>query len=719
MSEAGKHSIQDLNQLFSDGETADQEIFAEQRSNVQLVSGEHYSKKGNRFYNRLRDTKDLSNEQKIRLTKNHIRKITKTYVNSITSYAPGVTAMPKDKASMQHQKTAELVNSVWADAKARHDLNSKINQWASDFVNIGEWAVKVFFDPSKGKFLGMEAQMNEEGQVEMDDMGNPVPSEIAKFTGDVIIERMFGFNIIRPQGLKDMSQTPWLCHRKMAAVEEVKDLIRGAETLTDEEKDKLLRKVNETPDQTYIILDGNTGQYKQTKNQTMLKEWFFKPCPQYPMGYFYICTNDDIIFQGDLPFGVWPIVFKGFDEIQTSPRYRSIVKQLRPNQIEINRASSKMAEHQITLGDDKIMIQNGTKLAPGQTFPGVRSYTYSGIAPIVMEGRTGVQYLEYINSQIVEMYQIAMVEEQKEEKQAQYDVYSQLFRSLKDKKRFSLYTDTFESGLKEIFTIYIKLCQHYYGTQHLIPAIGKSEYINIDEFKNVEDICYNITAESQTDDAETKLGKQLMLQNIMQYVGPQLAKDDIGKIIRMMPYAQDEAIVEDLTMDFDFATNYMLALDRGKQPVQNPNINHAYLIKKLINRISKPDYEFLNPQIKDMYQQAIAMHQQMKTEDEVKIKQAQSEFIPTGGYLVACDFYVPDPNNPEKLPKRVRLPSEAMDWLIKQLGTQGSDQQTLQNLDQHSQATMSDMLLNKLRMAGGNQAPQQIGHTSPGGFNGY
>lgn len=731
MSEA-RHNISELNQLFLDGESADKELFAEQRSNIQLVAGEHYTKKGTKFWNRLNDQRDISQDQKIRLTKNHIRKIFQAYKNSITSYAPGVKASAKDKTSMQHQKSAELVNAVWQDGKEKHDFNSKINQWASDYIGIGEVGVKIFFDPNAGKFLGTEAAVDENGQVQLDEQGQPVSSGNPKFNGDVVIERLFGFNIIRPNGCKDMKKAEWLCHRKMVETKDVKSLIDSSNVLSDDEKEKVKQKVVDSPDQTYTILDGNTGRYRVVKGQTMLKEWFFRPCPQYPMGYFYLCVESDIIFEGELPFGIYPIVFEGFDEIQTSPRYRSIIKQLRPYQIEINRCASKMAEHQITLGDDKVLVQNGTKLVPGIALPGVRSFQFSGMAPIVMEGRSGEQYLNYMNSQISEMYQVAMIDEVKEEKGGQFDVYSMLFRSLKDKKKFSTYTDGFESFLKNVFKTYIYLCQKYYNEQHLIPAIGKSEYINIAEFKNVDDLCYNIILEAQSDDSESKLGRQLMLQHLIQYVGPQLAKDDLGKIIRLMPYANDEEILEDLTQDYDSAVNYMLALDRGQVPQPNEYDNHEYLIKKLVSRKRQPDFLMLNPQIQQNYEQAIQMHMNLKTDQEMKIKQAQSEFIPTGGFLVACDFYIPDPGNPQKLPKRVRIPSESIDWLLKQLQTQGSDQQTLEQIgNKGALSEMSQMILQKMGNQGTGGAPmqpqmpshpmipQQNGPTSPGGTHGY
>lgn len=718
MSEA-RHNIQDLNQLYSEGETQDQELFAEQRSNIQLIAGEHYAKKGNKFWNRLRDNKDLTNDQKIRLTKNHIRKIVHIYVNSITSYAPGVCSSPKDKSSMQHQKAAELINAVWQDGKNRHNFNAKINEWARDYVGIGEVGVKIFFDPSAGRFIGKEAVLDENGQVQLDETGNPIPSGVAKFTGDVIIERVFAFNIIRKQGVKSLQESPWLCHRKMVDVKELRHMVDASSSMDDEEKDKLKQKIQDGPDQTYVILDSGSGQYRNVKGQTMLKEWFFRPCPEYPNGYFYITTSDNIIFEGELPFGVFPIIMEGFDEIQTSPRSRSIVKQLRPNQVEINRCASTIAEMQITLGWDKVLVQNGAKVTPGASFPGVRTFQYSGAQPVIMEGRTGNQYLEYMNAQIDEIYKIALVDEQREEKNQSFDVYSMLARSIKDKKKFSLYTDGFENFLKNVFKTYITLCQKYYGPQHLIPAVGKSEYINIEELKNVDDLCYTVIIESQSDDSETKLGRQLMLNHIIQYVGPQLAKDDLGKIIRQMPYANDEEILEDLTMDYDVSKNYLLALDRGEIPQPNIYDNHEYLIRKLVSRTRKPDFSYLNPMIQQNYHQAISFHEELKTQQAMLLKQAQSEFIPTGGFLVACDFYVPDPKNPEKLPKRVRLPSEALDWLIKQLDSQGSSQQTLTNQTQGALADMSGMLLEKL----GNQngaLPSVVGpinaQTSAGGM---
>ena len=153
---AGGKSVEDLNSLFTKSENCDKELFAEMRSNILLVSGEHYSKKNNRFWNRLRDSRMLNVEKKLRLTKNHLHRITKVYQNNITKYCPGVKITPQIDSDRQAQKAAEMNQSVWNFIKKQNNHQRQINHYAKDFIDIGEWAVKVYYDPNKGYLKGYE-----------------------------------------------------------------------------------------------------------------------------------------------------------------------------------------------------------------------------------------------------------------------------------------------------------------------------------------------------------------------------------------------------------------------------------------------------------------------------------------------------------------------------------------------------------------------------------
>jgi hypothetical protein len=245
----------------------------------------------------------------------------------------------------------------------------------------------------------------------------------------------------------------------------------------------------------------------------------------------------------------------------------------------------------------------------------------------------------------------------------------------------------------------------------LISAVGRREFIDIAEFKNSDDIGYQIEIEPQTDDIETKMGKQLALNHVIQYAGQQLGPDAIGKIIRTMPYTNQEEATSDLTLDYDNATSDILALDRGEPRPANKHDNHKYVISRLINRMKQGDFKFLPEDIQGMYEQKLQEHEQKEAEQQQAIQAAQAGFIPTSGYLVVCDLYVPDPNDAgNKTGRRARLPYDSLKWLLEKLQQQGSSQEDFNQMEQSAMSDISQMITDKgLAPLGGQLGAQQQG----------
>lgn len=648
--EAPKMNISELEKLYVDADEADKELFSEQRSNILLISGDHYNKLRSNYFKRLRDSSSISQEQKIRLTKNHIQKIVEVYVNNIVATAPGVGFEPAQATELRDQKDAELNHAVWDYAKEKHGLEEQVQSWAEDFVGVGEVATKLFYDP---------------------------------LTDDIEFEEIFGFNLLIDPAATSPAKARHMIIRKMVDVKKLKKMF------PDEEVAKYIQA---SADQTYVIFDRGRGAYQKTKDQCMVREYYFRPCPEYPNGYWFYTVKDKILTEGELPAGKFPIVFKPFKRLQTKSRGQSIVKVLRPFQMEINRAASKIAEHQITLGDDKLLIQHGTKVSAGASLPGVRTVNFTGMEPKVMNGRDGSQYSQYMISQITEMYNAASVEEKSEDSPTNLDPYALLFRSASQKKKFQLYIKRFEQFLIEVCKLYLELARYHFSDDKVIQMIGANERVNIAEFKNSDPLCYKIKVVAQADDVETKLGKQLVLNHALQYIGAKLDKEDIGKLLREMPYSNLEESFTDLTLDYDAATNDILALDRGEEPPVHENDPHPYMIRRLTNRMRQADFQFLDERIKYNYTMRLQAHEQYIAEQAKQIQAAQSGFCPTGGYLVACDFYVQtDPKDPSKT-RRVRLPSESLQWLIDKLETQGASLNQLENVNQANLAQISQMI---------------------------
>lgn len=687
-----KHSLTELEELFQEAESIDQSIFSEMRSNVQLIAGDHYSKgTSSKFHNRLRDPRQAVSQQKLRITKNYVRKIHKIYLNHILGTGPNVGFEPHNNNELKDTKAAQLHEAVWRDAEDKQRLKKKIKKWAEDYVGIGECAVKQFYVPDAGALIGHEPLLDKQGQEVMGEDGFPIPDEDKPIhVGEIQFEQIHGFNLLRSPDAKEMEESPYLIERKMVNVKNLK--------LTFPDK---ADKIKPSNDDTFMIMDANSGAVRRTgREETMVKEFYFRPSPQYPEGYFYIHTKELILASGPLPGGIFPIVFAAFDEIPTSPRGRSFVKQARAPQAEINRTSSKIAEHQITLGDDKILIQNGTKVTAGATLPGVRSVNYTGIAPVILPGRTGEQYLPYLQSQIQEIKDITNTERLDVNKIAKMDAHALLFQAASDKKEFSLPIATFEQFLVDIVTTHLRLAKAHLEDFAVIKAVGSPEQINIQEFRDAPSIHFSIKIVPQADDLVSKMGKQLALNHILQFSAGQMDKQDIGRIIRAMPFVNEESVTEDLTIDYDSATNAILALDRGQLPRIFKFDNHLSMIARLSGRMRKADFDTLSPQIQNAYEQAIQVHEQMESEN-VKAAQALKDgFIPTTGPLVGIDFFVRDPKNPEKT-RRARIPFSAVQWLIEKIESQG---QKLEDLEQLEPAVLADMARNVIQVNQGQNA---------------
>lgn len=659
-----KHDLSKLNEMYKESERCDDEVFSEQRSNILLVSGNHFNRKVSMYWNRIRENRSLSNEQKLRLTKNHIYKISKIRKNLILTHCPGVRILPANESELQDQKSAELNQAVWEFGKRQQNMRLKTQQFVSDYFDIGEVCCKVWWNPNAGPFKGYNQAIDPNTQEpQMDEMGQPAPDKSSPvFEGSLEIERFFATNLLRDPNVKMMSESPYLTIRKMVKLDSLREMIP--------EEDERQKFLVEHKDETYLIFDENKQGYKREKGITTLRETYFRPCMQYPMGYYYMFLETGILWEGELPFGIFPIEYEGHDEVPTQARHRSPIKQLRPYQVELNRQASSQAEQQVTMGQDKLIIQAGAKLTPGEMLPGVRAYHLTGRDPTILAGRTGEQWIAPISATINEMYQVAMIDEESAEKaDISGDAWTSLFRSMRQKKKFSMDAEKFEGYLTRVANLYLDLARNYFPDDMLIPAIGKSEVINISEFRATEKLSYRIKAEPMGDDIETVMGKMLSINHILQYNSNQLEREDIGKLIRLMPFANDEKSFDDFTLDFDRATNTILALDRGEAPTPLQTDKGPYMIKRLSNRTAMADFKFMDPQIQSNYTNMITLYEQLEAEKARQLKAMEADFIPTDGPMIKVAWYIKDPTNPDRS-VQATLPANAIQWLVQRITDQ-------------------------------------------------
>jgi len=676
-------NVGELNELFEDAKSVDKETYAEMRSNILLSAGEHFAKGNSSYWNRVRTSKDLDERQRLRITKNWMHKYLRLYVNSILSRSPGTAVSPQNPTELQDQKSAELNDKVWKFMKLKYKFKNLNRTLVDDFCRIGECAVKLFFDPDGGSLKGYEGQTDEMGFPVIDEMGQPVPDETKPvFTGEIKFERLYGHQIIRDPKAKQMIDAEWIGYEKLECMKKLKEVFKN-------QPDKLSFLV-EAKDE-YVIFDQNRMTYTKQKDQVSIREFYFRPGRLYPNGYFYMATEAGILAEGELPFGVFPIFWAGFDEHPTKARATGFIKVARPWQAEINRSSSACAQHQVTLSDDKILYQAGTKVSQGSLLPGVRGLTYQGTPPTVLPGRTGGQYYEYIDRQVAEMGSALMIDELGADKVSNLDPFTLLYRSMKEQSRFSFYTDKYGDFLVDLTSGALELAKHYLSDEDLQEAIGRDELVNVAEFRTSKPQYYSIMIEQADETLESRLGRQMTVTQILQYVGKQLSSDDIGRLIKNLPFGNWEDGFERLTINEDNAKNDFLALERGEMPPISKSDNSEFNLKSVATRMKKRDFGLLPPQVQQLYAQYEQVHLQKQAQEQQALKAAQSELIPTGGAMVAADMYVPS-EDPSKAPKRVRLPYEAVDWLVNMLQHQGKTQEKMETMNQAQLAQIAQMI---------------------------
>lgn len=637
--------LEKLNSLYEDAKTNDKVLFSEQRTNILLRNGDHYNKKDDSAISNIRNNGYVKSESdtKIRLTKNKIHKVTNVYINQIMDTNPSVEAAPFNSNELNDKKAAELSNSVLSWIKAVNDWKSFQPRFIEDYVVVGEVFSKVRFDYSRGPKA-------------VDTSGNIVHA------GEIVIDKHFGFDTKVDPSARCWSEVKWVCFDVIMDKADVIDL------LVSLDKGEMARKLEAEKGEVYKIYDQNSGRYIKKTDKMVVREWFWRPDARRPDGWYALTTDVMDIEQKPLPAGIFPVEHAGFDLITATPRASSIIRVARPYQVEINRASSKMAEHQITIGDDRVLINSATKLAAGGKMYGVQALKFTGPQPTIVEGRSGAHYLPYVQNEIGEMYDSTDVAGAMQDKVETNDPWLALMRAAKDKKKFGKYVNAYQLFEVRLFKKALDMARYYLNEAHIINIVGSSEQMNIEEFKN-STTGFEVKIVESDGSLEDKFGRVLTLTNVLQYVGGQLSPDQIAAIIKNLPYGNSDEIFNPLTINYDNAVNDILALDRGEYRPALPTDNHDYMAQALSNRMKKSDYRYLPPNIQQMYQMKIAEHNQMSVAQKEAIARQSAGSIPAGGVMVNVIASTINPQTGK--PDRIKLPSDAVLWLVKKLEEQG------------------------------------------------
>ena len=466
-------SLEDLIKNRRKGIDADQRLFSEQRNNVNLVSGKHH--KSGSIDMHIQTGKKSS---MVRMTINYIAKYARKKQNRLITHAPMVKVMPKSDDEREDVKSAELSNSVWKDIVYKHNINSLIRKLAHDYISIGEMCVKVGWNPDKGEPVSEEDKTIDIQKDSMDQYGRKITDQRAVFTGDLEFERILPWNLIRPAECTDIRTAPWLCIDRMLPISEVKSWF-----VRDPKKYEMItsgyNNAYDDGDDKLVGFDNDNNLYAD-KDSMLVSEMYFRPTPDYPQGLFFIFSKELLMFNGELPYGMFPILYAGYLSQAGSPRHYSIIRDAKPLQAEINQCFSKAIEHSLSIGDDKIFVPKGSSLDEGASQPGIRYIYYNNanmVQPTVVQGRTGIQHLE--QAQQLVMVLKDLFDEPDDNKPQQgvaqmvgpRDPQAMIYASYKEKEYNSYFAEDFEQFVVRLAKMSLRYARHYYTPDKIVPVI--------------------------------------------------------------------------------------------------------------------------------------------------------------------------------------------------------------------------------------------------------
>jgi len=212
-----------------------------------------------------------------------------------------------------------------------------------------------------------------------------------------------------------------------------------------------------------------------------------------------------------------------------------------------------------------------------------------------------------------------------------------LFQTMKQKAKFVNYISAYSTFEIKLFTDAIKLCKFYLDETHLINILGKKEHVNVQEFKDIADDSLDITIESSNGDIETKFGKVLTITQILQYAGSSMTPEQLGSIIKQLPYGNKDEIFNPLTLNYDTASNIILALDRGENPIVPKYAKVDFILDAVVSRTVKSDFTLLDQQVQQNYQALISQLEQVKSSQVLQAQQAAQGLIPASGFLTTVN----------------------------------------------------------------------------------
>jgi len=670
---------------------------------------------------RLIEPRGLSDPGRVTETENRIAGIVRTELSKMTKTRPVWVATPQSGDEEDTNAAAlseQMMRYQWKNLNMRkHDL--KALEWSRI---TGSGFLKLTWDPTIGDPVDVLVRpdgglmVGEDGKTMRGD--RQVAAAFQQATGAEVKSKR-----IAPGDLKVEAPSPF-----GTFVDPLADVFEDAEWLIEESirsQDYVKRHWDVTlkpdaaanPGLVEMQLMGGLSTGGSTYKGIKIRQYWAKPCEQFPAGVRVVWAQGKVLDRDDKPFDPFPFIMYTGIPVPGRLWGMGIVEILQGSQTELNKVLSQMAENRNRLGNPT-GIAAKQAIGDPETFlekvseaGGWHFFDESGSQhpiPQYLEPPTLPDYVKELPDQIRRAMEDLSGQHEVTNAQVPPGVTAASAITLlqdADDTRLALAVADHEEGLGIIGTKILEHIQRFYTDSRIIKIAGDDGAWQIFDFRNT-DLHDNTHIEVQAGSTfpQNLASKQAMMRDIitmMTQTGNGLHGRQLSQFFRDMGLGATDHLIEEYTVNETQVNRENVLLMQGNDLPVNPNVDDVQShIDGHTDMMKSARYANAPPQVKQVFEKHLQLH--LNQQQQQQQEQLQMQLQMTGQV-------------PPTLSQAAYQDAKDLSNLQQSQGqVQGQQQQQVMDLANHQQGLQGQQLSQLIQAAqaqqGGAQAEQARQH---------
>ena len=557
---------------------------------------------------------------RVRMVLNYVLPTVETLAGKLVENRPGFMCTPAttDDDDMEAARQCEaLLEYLWHET----GMQVKLHEAAKWMAVCGTVFFKVWWDDEAGE----EYEDEEEVQKTLDyiekEVGDVPPEREVRKTGMPVVDVISPLEVNWDPGAKDMDSCRWMCHSNAMHIDEIrvrwpkkgKHVKANAAYETDAYSQQVLREFSSAGTADDVNLD-----------RIMVLEYFEKPSPRHPKGYYAIVAGDIVLEEQEiLPYGRLPFIAARHNTIPGRFAGEGVVTALIPAQKELNKSVSQRIENKNLHAQPKWRAEKGS--VDRQSFtdePG----------EIIFYSRTAASPPEPLPPPPMSQEHRMIEKEQIEHIQSisgVSDVTRGMAPSQTSGRAIGLLSDLdatklgptvreIERAIERMCSQMLWMCREYMPAPMMINITGRNQAVEVIEFfsRQIKTTRVRVNANSMLPKHPSYRREQIMQMYQVGILGDPADPQTAIKTRRMMEFGDMGKLYGDEDRDRNYAReeNHMMA--NGKPQDVKPWEDHVTHIDECLSFMKSIDFRLLPAEHQQNFERHLAWHYHAESQSQ-------------------------------------------------------------------------------------------------------